>query len=145
MTIHAQNPAAREDWLADDRTLAALTTWLGRRYDRPAVPDEYGPLMKRLSSVLRTRGAPPRGDGIRDVFAQIEPGDPPTYHLLGLVESDADVPDAELLLAECALDVSTELGNVGRMVAAPSDRFPLAAVEDGLLLDLSQLTWGTEP
>lgn len=144
-TIQAHDLASREDWLNDDGDLAALTLWLGRRYDRPAVPDEYVALVRRLATVLKARAAQPRGERIRDVFVEVEAADPPTYHLLALVEEERDVSDAEALLAECVLDVSTDLGNVGTLVAAPSARFPLAAVEKGFLLDVSQLTWGAAP
>ncbi len=78
----------------EDRRVLALKTWLGNRYDRPAVPDELGPLAKAIADAVGNENRQPIGRMARDVYMQIDgEADARTFSLFAVTTDDAD-PDA---------------------------------------------------
>lgn len=138
--IIAGNNQAREDWL-DEEDLAALKTWLGRRYNRPAVPEEYGELLGRIATAVADCD-PAVLERIRSVFARVEPGDPPRYNVYALVDADGDPAPIESELADALLEVPQHLGVLDGMDALRADSLTLDMIESSYEVDASDLTWG---
>jgi hypothetical protein len=56
-----------------EQRLLALKLWLGRRYDRPAVPQALVPLMKMLAKALTKNSTRKNAlANVRDVFVAID-------------------------------------------------------------------------
>ncbi|WP_328446068.1 hypothetical protein [Amycolatopsis sp. NBC_00438] len=130
--------------LPPDRVMA-LKTWLGNRYDRPAVPTEYVDLAKAISEAVREEGRSDVGRSVRDVymtFSETESG--LSYSLYAVMVDEADPKIVRRWLASAALEVSSNLGVAVRIEALYSRQVSLELIENSYCADLSQLTWDNE-
>lgn len=132
----------------DPDSRVRLKTWLGLRYDRPAVPQRHVALARALAGELvkkkhRTSAAP-----IRDVLAQF--GDAPDgtaqYRLVAVLpgspsEDSTVVAETRKWLGEVALSLPTDLGSPLALDAYGDEEVSLAFVEGSFSLDLSKLSW----
>jgi hypothetical protein len=125
----------------------ALTTWLGLRYDRPAVPPTLLPLAKRIAEEVRRAGTAEIAKRVRDVLIQFDETLHPTrYSLYAVLERLEDRDDVRELLAAVAQRVPVELGIADVIEAAPATGISLHLVETSYAADVSQLTWrGSQP
>jgi hypothetical protein len=132
--------------LSEPRVLA-LKTWLGNRYDRPAVPEELVPLGKAIAKAVESNGGREFADQVRDVYMQFEgTGSDVRFSLYGVLNESADKVKAREWLAECALQVPTDLGIPSTIEAALTSEISFATIETSYCAELSQLTWmGEEP
>lgn len=73
-TLHIANPDVPSNPLTDHELLR-LQTWLGRRYDRPAVPPQFGTLAKHIAAAVKMHKKDPVVRHTRDVLCQFEAGD----------------------------------------------------------------------
>ncbi len=116
-------------------------TWLGYRYDRPAVPEELVELARAIASALERHNSKQYSNKVRDVMVQFEPGDPPVFELFAVIMDDDDVEKVEAWLIGAALGVSVTLGVPGPVHAATADETPLSLIESSFAADLSRITW----
>jgi hypothetical protein len=132
----------REEPLPGSRA-KAFKTWLGRRYDRPAVPPEFVELAKEIATAVRSTRTNTRADACHDVLMSFTPGDPPRFALLAVIADPAEEGEVAEWMAQAALQVPA---NVGVMAvpptAVPKTRLSLTVVEDSYSADLSDITWG---
>lgn len=76
---------AQRRQIADARR-THLTTWLGLRYDRPAVPESLFDLAKRIGELARDRPKPELVNQVRDVLVTYDEGpSPPRYSLYAVL------------------------------------------------------------
>jgi hypothetical protein len=125
--------------LPSDRALA-FKTWLGLRYDRPAVPPNRVELAREIAEAvkkLKQRAIP----AVRDILMQFGPGDPPEYALVAVVLNPADKLLARQWLADVALRVPTRLGTASRLEAVTTKEASLDLVENSFAADTTQITW----
>lgn len=135
--------AAPENLLdADQRT--ALKTWLGLRYDRPAVPEELVALAKSIAQAVKARRA--GGERVRDVLMQFDTdARPPRYSLYAVLSDAADADEVRDWLAHVALRVPQELGIGDVFEARPARGISLRLIETSYAADVTQITWGKRP
>jgi hypothetical protein len=138
--IHHEFPGCREEWLNDVR-LNALKTWLGKRYDRPAVPPELVPLARAIADAVHANRRNWAVDDVRDIFAQFEGTDPIRVSLFGMIEDDGDRAGVERLLADVAQAIPADLGIVDIIEVGTTTEISFGIVENSVVIDTSDLTW----
>lgn len=119
-----------------------LTTWLGRRYDRPAVPPHLLPLMRHISDLVKKRRHRLVGKLVRDVLVQV--GDKTgalRYTLVAIIENASDDEDVRVWLAGLSQEVPLELGVADRIEVGTAEEISIDVVETSYAADLSDLTW----
>jgi hypothetical protein len=130
----------------------AIKTWLGYRYDRPAVPGRFVVLHENLSAAAKKHSRRPMGVHVRDVLVRYsESSDPvPTYELVAVLPSSETLDgqsaielqdDLERWLTEIALAVPPHLGVASRILVLPADSVSLAFVESAFAIDATDLSW----
>jgi hypothetical protein len=133
-TLAPDNPLA-------DHELIRLKTWLGKRYDRPAVPDEITDLARHIASAITVHRGNPIVRGIRDVLWQYELADPPRFSLYAVLEEEADPGGAREWLATVALEIPADVGVADEIEATDARRTSLYLIENSYSADVSDLTW----
>lgn len=129
-------------YLLGDSRVLALKTWLGKRYDRPAVPDELIPVARAIAEAVKSSGENGLADQVRDVYMQFADIDGTVKFSLFAVTTDgADVVKIREWLAGCALEVSVDLGVPSEIEALTASQISYATIETSYCADLSQLTW----
>jgi hypothetical protein len=119
----------------------ALKTWLGKRYDRPAVPDEWLPLAKRIALEVKKKKYRETTTHVRDVLMQFEEGDPARYSLIAVVTREADSADVRRWLADVAAGVPNTLGVADDIRVGTADQVALSVIETSYAADVTQVTW----
>lgn len=119
----------------------AFTTWLGLRYDRPAVPSSLVPLAQRISREVRNNRSEIHVQ-IRDILMQFDDTtDPVRYSLYAILVDSRDEGAVRAWLAEVSNAVPTHLGIAVRIEAAHADGIALSTMESSYSADVSQVTW----
>ncbi len=127
----------------DDARARAFKTWLGLRYDRPAVPDHLVDLARDVAKRCGSRGGRATGELVHDVLMQFDDeADPPQVALFAVIADEADPEAVRTWLSDAATRVRTELGVVAFIDVGTRGQTPLDLVETSYAADLSQLTWG---
>lgn len=137
-TIKANDAVIRQ--IAPERRVA-YTTWLGLRYDRPAVPPEFLPLAKRIAEVVAKKRNRATGARVRDVLMQIRSGDPTRYSLFAILNNEEDEDEVREWLSAISLDVPIDLGVADEIEAASARRISFELIETSYPADVTQLTW----
>ena len=132
----------RREKLTDSRALA-FKTWLGLRYDRPAVPSDLVELAKAIAQAVKSARSADVADQTHDVLMQFDASrTPPWYFLAAVITTDADADAVRAWLARAALSVPAELGVMGADPAAvPKTAISLDFIEQSYSADLSGITW----
>ena len=119
-----------------------LATWLGLRYDRPAVPNHLVPLAQRIGKEVarpKHRGIAAR---VRDVLMQFDDtGNPVRYSLFAVLEDPADNTDVRAWLARVSQAVPTDLGVADQIEAADASGIAFSTIESSYAADVSLVTW----
>jgi len=136
--ILAQGAVRREP---SESRCHAFTTWLGLRYDRPAVPDDLVPLARRISQEVARGENRAIGVRVRDVLMQFGDGKPPRYSLFAVLDDPADEADVRAWLALVAQAIPVELGVADQIEAAGADGIAFSTIEISYSADVSQVTW----
>jgi len=140
-----QGPCKRLYRIADSRVIA-FKTWLGNRYDRPAVPDELVPLAKAIAETFKLEEHRTVGRQIRDMYMTFAGNaERREYSLYAVIVDDADGDEIRKWLAERSLEIPAELGVLVEAEAPRSDQVTLQLIESSYCVDLSQLTWADHP
>jgi hypothetical protein len=135
---HLAQLGTRQTSLEPTRALA-FKTWLGLRYDRPAVPPERVDLARAIGEAVRSQRQ--GGAVVRDVLMQFGPGEPPEYALVAIVLEDSDKLVVRKWLADVALRVPADLGTASRLEAVTSKEASLHLLENSYAADVTQITW----
>lgn len=127
--------------LSEQRRLA-FKTWLGLRYDRPAVPPDLVDLAKRISTEISRRARRPTGLVVRDVLMTFDQSmQPPLFSLYAILADTEDREHVEHWLATIARNVPMELGSPAELRAAHASEISFQLVESAYAADVTQLTW----
>lgn len=126
-----------------------LKTWLGLRYNRPAVPQEYVPLAEDIARRLRKKAHKQAEERVRDILATFETAKHGTveFTLTAVVPRERASADPDLLprtrdwLAAVALAVPSELGLNSDVVAVTDEEVSLAFLETSYSLDATTVSW----
>lgn len=126
-----------------------LKTWLGLRYDRPAVPQEFVRLATEISTRLRKKQHREDQDRVRDILAKFTraPDGSAEYTLIAVVPHEAAQSDPGILastrdwLSGVTLAVPTTLGTPTAVDAYPDDQVSLAFIEDAYALNVTKVSW----
>jgi len=130
----------RRENLSDD-VARMLKTWLGFRYDRPAVPQEYLPLAKRIASELSKKKHKDIEPLMRCILMAFAAAHPPEVEIYAVIyDADATAKVEEWLNATLSLAISPDIGVVTRVEALTQDRVSLTVLERTYAADLSQLS-----
>jgi hypothetical protein len=145
---------------ADDRR-RRFSRWLGARYDRPALPDEFGPhLINPLSDAYKKLASAGKRYGwlandLREIRV-LQHGDGPPFSvsLIFLLRKDADADAANAAVAEIierarlvVLDTASEKERaaatirVSRIAVVPEDRLQLLVYWESRPLALERFTY----
>jgi hypothetical protein len=130
-----------------DRDLAperqrGLKTWLGRRYDRPAVPNQLTPLARRIADEVARKRNRALGQRLRDVLMQFDVSvEPVRFSLFAVLERTEDRDAAREWLAEIATAIPESLGIADELEARAADGISLHLIETSYAADVAQLTW----
>lgn len=123
-----------------------LKTWLGLRYDRPAIPEAYAKLAGKLAERLKRKSRRELGERLRDVLATFRTVEGESeYTLIAVLPHSTATP--ELLdrvrqwLAEVALEVPETLGRPVNIEARTDRQVSLAFLEESYGLAVSTLSW----
>lgn len=137
-----EGKATRNDGLANNPALkTAFKTWLGLRYDRPAVQPEFVDLAKRIADEIEQH-ASTTSDAVRDVLVQFESGNPPIYALHAIILNTSDTSEVTTWLTEATLRVPANLGILGELKVGTDAETSLKLLEGSFSVDLTQITWG---
>jgi hypothetical protein len=120
----------------------AFTTWLGLRYDRPAVPANLIPLAQLISTEIARRRHRPITARLRDVLMQFD--DTPTstrVSLFAVLDDAGDEDEVRTWLVEVGSAIPPELGIVDQVEAATADGIAFSTIEHSYSADVTQLTW----
>lgn len=156
--LHANSPSVRvtPELVAtaehvdcpDDDSQLRLKTWLGLRYDRPAIPERYGKVAGALSDQLRKRKNRPQGARLRDILAQFRTSSDgmTEYTLVAVVPSRNEVTDNSVMeirvwLADITRAIPAELGTPILLEVYGDDVVSLRYIESSFSLDVSSLSW----
>ena len=126
----------------DEARSRAFKTWLGLRYDRPAVPEHLVDLAREIAR--RCSGGRGRtvGKHVHDVLMQFdESTQPAQVALFGVVADDADAEAVRVWLADVATRINSDLGVVTVIDVGTRAQTSLELVETSYAADVSQLTW----
>lgn len=148
--LHAQSPRLmvtpralaaliREAFDLPPRRARLLKTWLGLRYDRPAVPDEFLTLSKAVAEAVKAR----RGDiadAVLDVLLRLESGEPPAAGLYAITENDVNHDRVEKWLQSVAQAIPPQTGYVKETVPATVHQVSLWMIQNTYSADLTQLS-----
>jgi hypothetical protein len=120
----------------------AFKTWLGRRYDRPAVPPEFVDLARQIASLCEKRKSEIR-DKIHDVLIRFDPSKSPVHvDVFAVLTDDADASVAREWLADCLIKLRDAV--VEQIEVGTRSEVSLEFLENSFSADLSQLTWRGE-
>lgn len=126
----------------------AFKTWLGRRYDRPALPPALVDIGQEVARRCDTRGAAKIGERVHEVLMQFdESKSPPHVALFAILTDDSEDQHAEEVrrwLSDASRRIDTDLGVVAHIAAATRSMTSLGLIETSYAADLSQMTWGTD-
>lgn len=128
--------------LVGDRA-TAFKTWLGLRYDRPAVPPEFVQLARAIAEAVKETRTANLADDCHDVLMQFRTGHPNRFVLWAVVKEGTDPQPFGEWLTQAALHVGDSLGILDREpIVVTKRRLSLDVIENSYAADLSMITWG---
>ncbi|WP_433164680.1 hypothetical protein [Kribbella sp. CA-247076] len=130
----------------------AVKTWLGLRYDRPAVPGIFVDLHMALRSQVTKKSRRKLGFYVRDVMVRYaKNGEGLVTFELFAVLPRSDTPEGaaaavvrdkiEEWLADIAKSIPVSLGVASQVLAVPADRASIAFLEEAYAVDASDVSW----
>ena len=133
--------SGREDML-DDKRRDFFRVWLGRRYDRPAVPEHLIALARNVAEKCSDARGRQVGDRVHDILMQFDDGHSPVRVILfGVVYDSDDIDEVRIWLSDVGTRMDTELGVLFDVRVGAHADTPLELVENSYSADVSQLTW----
>lgn len=125
----------------NDRSRRRFKTWLGRRYDRPALPTEYEGAAKAIADAVKSLRDREADRHVRDVLMVFVANAPFVVDLFAVVyeESAGEVERVELWLSALAAKLGGKVP-LRRWRAASESFTSMLLIEHSYPADLSQLT-----
>lgn len=140
--------AAEHVQCLDEDHQLRLKTWMGLRYDRPAVPQRYMKLAKSLADALSTKRDRSKAARYRDVLAQYRDGNGVTeFSLVAVIPGGSYAPTSDEViaartwLADAVRDLPADLGVAASIDAYGDSDLTLEYLENSYSVDLSKLSW----
>ena len=128
--------------MLDEERRDYLRAWLGRRYDRPAVPESLVGLAKHIAEKCSDARGRQVGDRVHDILMQFDDGHSPVRVILfGVVYDSDDIDEVRIWLSDVGTRIDTELGVLFDVRVGTRAGTPLGLVEHSYSADVSQLTW----
>ncbi len=119
-----------------------FTTWLGLRYDRPAVPAHLVPLARRIAKEITRPEHRGQAAAVREVLMQFDDtANPVRYSLFAILENFTDEADVRDWLARVSHKVPVDLGVADEIEAADASGIAFSTVESSYAADVSLVTW----
>jgi hypothetical protein len=123
----------------------ALKTWLGLRYDRPAIPQRFVGIYDELSRRVRKRNHDHR-DSVRDILVSFAEADGTTFDLVAVLPADSPLPLEERAgledwLSMICLEIPAHLGVPTDIRVASTAEISMDFLENSYSLDVSYVTW----
>ncbi|MDA5282991.1 hypothetical protein [Streptomyces sp. Isolate_45] len=122
-----------------------LKTWLGLRYDRPAIPQQYVKLADSLIKKVKAKRTRKIAAEARDILATFETTPMGvSYEIIAVLPSGSpEESRLEILdwISQVALEIPPELGIATRIDARPDTQISLEFIERSFALDASSLSW----
>ncbi len=120
----------------------ALKTWLGLRYDRPAVPEHLVELAREVARRCSGGSGRTISEQVHDVLMQFDDSAQPVHvALFGVIADDASPEAVRVWLADVATRINSDLGVVTVIDVGTRAQTSLELLETSYAADLSQLTW----
>jgi hypothetical protein len=120
----------------------AFKTWLGLRYDRPAVPTKAVPLAVAIAEQARRHRDTSLTSEVHDLLVQFDLDlAPPRYVLVAIVAKGADRDGVRTWLAKVAASVPAELGVAQQLQVASKSEASIELLENSYAADVTQITW----
>ncbi|MDA8025582.1 MAG: hypothetical protein M0T78_03430 [Actinomycetota bacterium] len=120
----------------------AFATWLGLRYDRPAVPDDLVPLLKNISEKVTSRRNRLGGIQVRDILVQVDKTLEPTrFSLFAILVSQEDEDAVRMWLSKIAQEIPLSLGIADQIEAKTAEGISFQLIETSYAADVTQVTW----
>ena len=121
----------------------ALKTWLGLRYDRPAVPEDFVEIAREVSRLCAARKDVIR-DSVHDVLMRFDASvEGPRLEVFAVVTDDADKDAVRAWLAGAVVGVKK--ATIEQIEVATRDEVSLRFIEESYSADLSQITFKDQP
>jgi hypothetical protein len=140
LTAALDGGAARRDVSFARRQ--GLKTWLGLRYDRPAVPDHLVSLAQRIGKEVARPKHRTIAARVRDVLMQFDDsGSPVRYSLFAVLDDPADEEEVRVWLAQVSHAVPSDLGVADQIEAADASGIAFSTIESSYSADVSLVTW----
>lgn len=129
------------DVIAPARAIA-FKTWLGRRYDRPAVPDDQVELAKDIAKRAKRPSQRGHAENLHDVLIQFDDRTmPPTFLLFAVIVDGTDREVSRRWLMDVGMAVPDRLGVLGGVDVGYRSETSLELIESSYSADLSALSW----
>ncbi len=126
----------------DEARSRAFKTWLGLRYDRPAVPEHLVDLAREIARRCSGGSGRTISEQVHDVLMQFDESTQPVQvALFGVIVDDAGAEAVRVWLADVATRINSDLGVVTVIDVGTRAQTSLELVETSYAADLSQLTW----
>ncbi len=117
-------------------------TWLGLRYDRPAVPNHLVGLAQCIGKEVTRNKHRQTAGRVRDILMQFDDtADPVRYSLFAVLADSRDEAEVRAWLGRVCQAIPTELGVADRIQAAHADGIALSTIESSYAADVRQVTW----
>jgi len=141
--------AAAHTCTAHTEPARRLKTWLGLRYNRPAIPQEYVQLAQDLAKRLRKRSHKQAEERVRDILATFTTAadGKVEFTVVAVVPRGLAAADTDLLestrdwLSRMALATPETLGLATDVLALTDEDVSLAFLETSYALDVSLVSW----
>lgn len=124
-----------------EHEVTRLKTWVGKRYDRPAVPEELVPLARNIAAAVEMHGKDAIVPGIRDILWQAQISIPPRFSLYAVLADDTDAGQAREWLGKLAMEVPADIGIADEIEVATASGISLHLIETSYSADVSDITW----
>lgn len=125
-----------------DARSRAFAIWLGKRYDRPAVPNHLVLLARRIADVVTAKAQRPTGAAVRDVLMQFDDTQNPVrYTLVAVLQDAGDAEHIREWLAGLTSKIPVELGIADQIFAAAADEISLDLIENSFAANTAHVTW----
>ncbi|MGV9242553.1 hypothetical protein [Streptomyces sp. NPDC003710] len=122
-----------------------LKTWLGLRYDRPAIPQRYVELTNALVKKVKAKKTRETAAHVRDLLVAFGDSEGTVkFELVAVLNSTCpeDVRQGVLeWISEVALGIPEELGVATRIEARPDTQISIEFLERSFAVDASSLSW----
>jgi len=125
----------------NERACRRFKTWLGRRYDRPAIPKEYENAARTIASAVKSLRDRTTERLVRDVLMVFIAEAPFVVEIFAVISEDSknEMPQVELWLSSIAQKIGGKVP-LRKWSAVPESLTSLLVLEHSYSADLSQLT-----